>query len=196
MTTGRTSSDGHTSYRYVVGQTTYYAQTPHPSSVFNSIAFHVFSYFHKPLRFPDAPRSNQIHSKLICYFHLDQFTMVRKLFPLLFLAACSTSAFTPSSTVSRIRLDLQVVEPMPSTDDSPVKTDENLLDLPPVLQQIADERRSFQLNLGKAMDTLRKDMPYILKRAPGTYSESSDSCDPPGITRQPSFTFTSNPPLL
>ena len=25
------------------------------------------------------------------------------------------------------------------------------------------------MNLGKAMDTLRKDMPYILKRAPGMF---------------------------
>jgi hypothetical protein len=44
----------------------------------------------------------------------------------------------------------------------------DIRDLPPVLQQITDERRNFQRNLGKAMDTLRKDMPYILKRQPGT----------------------------
>lgn len=49
-----------------------------------------------------------------------------------------------------------------------VSVDENLSKLPPVIQSIADERREFQMNLGKAMDTLRKDMPYILKRAPGT----------------------------
>jgi hypothetical protein len=42
--------------------------------------------------------------------------------------------------------------------------------LPPVLQQITDERRNFQMNLGKAMDTLRKDYPYILKKTPGTSS--------------------------
>lgn len=41
-------------------------------------------------------------------------------------------------------------------------------DLPPVLQQITDERRNFQMNLGKAMDTLRKDLPYLLKETPGT----------------------------
>ena len=42
------------------------------------------------------------------------------------------------------------------------------VDLPPVLQDIVDERAEFQRNLGKAMDTLRKDYPYILHRAPGT----------------------------
>lgn len=41
-------------------------------------------------------------------------------------------------------------------------------DLPPVIQQIADERQEYNMNLGKAMDTLRKDMPEILKSPPGT----------------------------
>jgi hypothetical protein len=40
-------------------------------------------------------------------------------------------------------------------------------DLPPIIQQIADERQEFNMNLGKAMDTLRKDMPEILKSLPG-----------------------------
>lgn len=39
--------------------------------------------------------------------------------------------------------------------------------LPPVIQQIANERAEFQINLGRAMDTLRKDMPYILSQTPG-----------------------------
>ena len=43
------------------------------------------------------------------------------------------------------------------------------LELPPVIQQIAEDRREYQMNLGKAMDTLRRDMPYILKKRPGTY---------------------------
>ena len=42
-------------------------------------------------------------------------------------------------------------------------------DLPPVIQQIADERLEFNMNLGKAMDTLRKDMPYLLRRLPGEF---------------------------
>ena len=42
--------------------------------------------------------------------------------------------------------------------------------LPPLLQDMADERREFELNLGKAMDTLRKDYPYMLHKTPGAYS--------------------------
>jgi hypothetical protein len=53
--------------------------------------------------------------------------------------------------------------------ESPSSTGSNVVDLPPVLQQIADERREFQLNLGRAMDTLRSDMPDILVKKPGTY---------------------------
>ena len=41
-------------------------------------------------------------------------------------------------------------------------------ELPPVLQQLIDERQRFEMNLGKAMDTLRKDYPYMLKRPLGT----------------------------
>ena len=41
--------------------------------------------------------------------------------------------------------------------------------LPPILQDMANERKNFQMNLGKAMDTLRKDMPEILKTAPGKF---------------------------
>lgn len=42
--------------------------------------------------------------------------------------------------------------------------------LPPVLQQIADERRQYQMNLGKAMDVLRTDMQDILTKRPGMYA--------------------------
>lgn len=41
-------------------------------------------------------------------------------------------------------------------------------DLPPVLQDIVDERNEFQLNLGRAMDVLRSDYPEILRKSPGT----------------------------
>ena len=54
-----------------------------------------------------------------------------------------------------------------SDDSSSSSLSSSVRDLPPVLQQITDERRNFQMNLGKAMDTLRKDMPYILKKSPG-----------------------------
>ena len=44
--------------------------------------------------------------------------------------------------------------------------------LPPFLQDMADERREFELNLGKAMDTLRKDYPNMLHKTPGKKGES------------------------
>lgn len=39
--------------------------------------------------------------------------------------------------------------------------------LSPVLQSLVDERREYQLNLGRAMDTLRTDMQDILSKTPG-----------------------------
>jgi hypothetical protein len=96
--------------------------------------------------------------------------MVRRLIvPILLVATSSMQAcgFSLSTTSPRVRLDLQFEQTVRSTDMSPVETEETVRGLPPVLQQIADERRQFQMNLGKAMDTLRKDMPYILKRSPG-----------------------------
>jgi hypothetical protein len=56
-------------------------------------------------------------------------------------------------------------------------------DLPPVLQQITDERRNFQMNLGKAMDTLRKDLPYLLKETPdySIYHNDITVVDPSGV---------------
>ena len=46
-------------------------------------------------------------------------------------------------------------------------------DLPPVLQQLVDERRVYEMNLGKAMDTLRHDYTVILTHTPGTFVFSS-----------------------
>lgn len=56
-------------------------------------------------------------------------------------------------------------------------------ELPPILQQIADERENFNMNLGKAMDTLRKDMPVILHTSPdySIYHENIEVIDPSGV---------------
>ena len=106
------------------------------------------------------------------------------------LSACCvapTIGFTPDSPTNRlshVRLDLALnavesssssvvrnpSEPLCSitvVDDDEINTVATGSNLPPVLQQLTDERRNFQVNLGKAMDTLRKDMPYILKETPG-----------------------------
>lgn len=119
--------------------------------------------------------------------------MVKKLLSTLVVGACCMQAasFNPGpSPQSHVRLDLEVDPTNPSKPYTSIITarrpplgaveedskafeecnNSNLRDLPPVLQQITDERRNFQMNLGKAMDTLRKDMPYILKQTPGTHA--------------------------
>jgi hypothetical protein len=48
--------------------------------------------------------------------------------------------------------------------------------LPTVLEQIVNERAEFQINLGRAMDTLQGDMPYILKRPLGSYHRRCGIC--------------------
>jgi hypothetical protein len=55
--------------------------------------------------------------------------------------------------------------------------------LPPLLRNMVAERRSFELNLGHAMDTLRKDYPEMLRREPNydIYSEDISVVDPSGV---------------
>lgn len=100
--------------------------------------------------------------------------MARRLLPVLIATTCyfTASGFNPSNGVVNRRLDFDLIQqPFSASEESAAmepKSDENLCELPPVIQNIADERREFQMNLGKAMDTLKKDMPEILKRKPGT----------------------------
>jgi len=56
-------------------------------------------------------------------------------------------------------------------------------DLPPVLQEMVDERREFELNLGKAMDVLRKDYPHMLHKTPdfSIYHDDISVVDPSGV---------------
>lgn len=103
---------------------------------------------------------------------------------------------TPTSRLSHVRLDLGLdVESSTIISNEPLSAirvveDEEVSsigsgssDLPPVLQQITDERKNFQMNLGKAMDVLRKDMPYILKDTPdySIYHEDITVVDPSGV---------------
>jgi len=115
-----------------------------------------------------------------------------------------TIGFSPETPTSRLShvildLDLDVAEsscfsliertlnkPLSSVcvvDDNEFTTIGSSSDLPPVLQQITDERKNFQMNLGKAMDTLRKDLPYILKETPdfSIYHEDIACVDPSGV---------------
>lgn len=94
---------------------------------------------------------------------------------LLLLAAVPCLAFQQTSPVARRqRQDLAFVARPASTavEEAPTIT---TTDLPPVLQDIVDERAEFQRNLGKAMDTLRKDYPEILRRAPGQLNLHGES---------------------
>jgi len=106
---------------------------------------------------------------------------------------------TPSIRLPHVRLDLEVGESSSSSllveiehqplseirvvDDDEITRIKSGSNLSPVLQQITDDRMNFQVNLGKAMDTLRKDMPYILKETPdySIYHEDIMVVDPSGV---------------
>jgi hypothetical protein len=108
-------------------------------------------------------------------------TAHRLLSSLLLLPCLSVSAFQGQGVVASRKRPVSFLQLAPSVEkksilneplsaalESPSSTGKSLVDLPPVLQSIADERREFQLNLGRAMDTLRSDMPDILVKKPGT----------------------------
>ena len=57
-------------------------------------------------------------------------------------------------------------ETLERTSTANTKNDNNN-NLSPFLQEMVDEQRELQMNVGKALDTLRKDYPDFLKRAPG-----------------------------
>jgi len=78
-----------------------------------------------------------------------------------FLSEQSTSEEENVSQQQRVERDDNCPE------ESPLSQSKR--DLPPVIQHIADERLEFNMNLGKAMDTLRKDLPDILLTSPGKF---------------------------
>jgi hypothetical protein len=91
---------------------------------------------------------------------------------LLLLAAVPCLAFQQTSPVLSVqrRLDTTFIRKAAAVGEPPVKEKDLTItsELPPVLQSIVDERAEFQMNLGKAMDTLRRDYPDILSKSPGT----------------------------
>mmetsp|Transcript_12215 Transcript_12215/g.23817 ORF Transcript_12215/g.23817 Transcript_12215/m.23817 type:complete len:242 (+) Transcript_12215:376-1101(+) len=50
--------------------------------------------------------------------------------------------------------------------ESSTMVDKETTNLSPFLQEMVDEQRELQMDVGKSMDVLRKDYPYFLKRAP------------------------------
>jgi hypothetical protein len=81
-------------------------------------------------------------------------------------------AFQQTSPVSSVqrRLDTTFIRKAAAVEEPPVREKDLAVtsELPPVLRGIVDERAEFQMNLGKAMDTLRRDYPDILTKSPGT----------------------------
>jgi hypothetical protein len=52
-------------------------------------------------------------------------------------------------------------------EETKTETREVYSDLPPVIQEIVDERNEFRLHLGRAMDVLKRDYPDLLRQTPG-----------------------------
>lgn len=96
-------------------------------------------------------------------------------------SATALSTVSKSSSTSRIRnSSSQTLSSLmfPLLESSTVEKEKISLlpgsetssnNLSPFLQGMVDEQRELQMNVGKAMDTLRKDYPYFLKRAPGKF---------------------------
>eukprot|EP00979_Chaetoceros_neogracilis_P001510 scaffold259_cov226-Chaetoceros_neogracile.AAC.4 len=92
-------------------------------------------------------------------------------------------AFQASNACQR-RLRPQALNSAPVLED--LATTEGSIgtrSLPPLLRDMADERREFEMNLGKAMDTLRKDYPDMLHKTPefSIFHDDISVVDPSGV---------------
>jgi len=96
--------------------------------------------------------------------------------------AFSSSQFLPALVMGAIEEQSQPTE-TPSVVDTDSSHSEETVPLPPVIQSIADERREYEMNLGKAMDVLRSDMRDILTDAPdfSIYDKDIEVIDPSGV---------------
>jgi hypothetical protein len=97
--------------------------------------------------------------------------------PINTLALTTTTSRIRARTASPPSIDAKL--PFPRILESTIEEtlDDTLTEqasLSPFLQGMVDEQRELQMNVGKAMDVLRKDYPYFLKRAPD-YSIYHDS---------------------
>ncbi|KAL7476143.1 hypothetical protein ACHAW6_002022 [Cyclotella cf. meneghiniana] len=72
-------------------------------------------------------------------------------------------------TFPPIQKSSTVKEP-PQTKEESAETD----NLSPFLREMVDEQRELQMNVGKALDVLRNDYPYFLRRAPDYSIYSTD----------------------
>ena len=90
---------------------------------------------------------------------------------------------TQSTTLAESSSALYSTLSATDVEESTGTTTTSSSELPPVLQDIVDERREFEINLGRAMDTLRKDYPHLLYRAPefSIYHDDIKVVDPSGV---------------
>ena len=101
----------------------------------------------------------------------------------LFLACAAVSHAFSASSVKQQRHQRERVAIVWRADDTAQEGTEAVEDatvtsssepkMPPVIQQIADEQRQYQVNLGKAMDVLRRDMQDILTKKPGKFTKAN-----------------------
>lgn len=95
-----------------------------------------------------------------------QFKMTPTFLILILTFSCQAAmAFQPSSVLGATKRLHQLKSAL--LDEPATSTSTTTTSLPPVLQDMIKERREFELNLGKAMDTLRKDYPVMLHKSPG-----------------------------
>lgn len=84
----------------------------------------------------------------------------------------SVVSFQPHSGMKRgvtsIKLRSAILEELSTGVDENRNVGSNSVELPPLLQEMVNERRKYEMNLGRAMDVLRKDYPYMLYKTPGT----------------------------
>jgi len=95
----------------------------------------------------------------------------------------SSSKIKGQHSLNRIHglaLRSSVLEDAPLSDISESKTTQ---DLPQLIKSIADERQEFDMNLGKAIDVLRKDYPQMLDTTPdfSIYNDDIYVIDPSGV---------------
>jgi len=92
-----------------------------------------------------------------------------------------TSALSSTSEKTKFSAP---VDKSRSNDDDKVNGGVNNLNGTPAIKDIADERREYELNLGKALDTLRSDYPKIFESCPdfSIYHNSLEVIDPSGVT--------------
>jgi len=82
-----------------------------------------------------------------------------------------------------IRLQSSVVDELSDLAEKSSSDTLSTGELPPLLSKMVDERREYELNLGKAMDVLRKDYPTMIHKTPdfSIYHDEIKVVDPSGV---------------